>query len=152
MRFGTVFPQIEFPADPALVRDYAQTVEGAGLSYVDAYDHVLGANPNRPGGWTGPYTFESSFLEPFVLYSYMAAVTKQLEVATNIIILPQRQTALVAKQAATLDVSVVVACDWAWGSDGTRSSTSPSTRTSIIAVAGSKSKSRCYGPCGRNRW
>jgi len=104
MQFGTVFPQTEFPADPAAVRDYAQMVEGVGLSYIDAYDHVLGANPNRPGGWTGPYTFESPFLEPFVLYSYMAGVTKQLGLASNIIILPQRQTALVAKQAATLDL------------------------------------------------
>jgi probable F420-dependent oxidoreductase len=104
MHFGVVFPQTEFPADPVALRDYAQTVEGLGLSYIDAYDHVLGANPNRPGGWRGPYTFESSFLEPFVLFSYVAAFTTKLRLATNIIILPQRQTALVAKQAATLDV------------------------------------------------
>ncbi len=104
MVFGVVFPQIEFPPDPMAVRDYAQTVESLGLSFVDTYDHVLGANPNRPGGWHGPYTFESSFFEPFVLFSYMAAVTKNLGLAPNIIILPQRQTALVAKQAATLDV------------------------------------------------
>ncbi len=104
MHFGVVFPQTEFPADPLALRDYAQTVEGLGFSYVDAYDHVLGANPNRPGGWRGPYTFESSFLEPFVLFSYVAAFTRNLRLATNIIILPQRQTALVAKQAATLDV------------------------------------------------
>jgi probable F420-dependent oxidoreductase len=104
MQFGVVFPQIEFPADPAAVRDYAQTVDGLGLSFVDAYDHVLGANPDRPGGWHGPYTFESSFLEPFLLFTYMAAVTQNLGYGTNIIILPQRQTALVAKQAATLDV------------------------------------------------
>ena len=104
MQFGVVFPQIEFPADPVAVRDYAQTVEALGLSFVDAYDHVLGANPDRPGGWRGPYTFQSSFIEPFVLFTYMAAITKVLGFATNIIILPQRQTALVAKQAATLDV------------------------------------------------
>lgn len=104
MEYGVVFPQIEFPPDPAAVREYAQEVEDLGLSFVDAYDHVLGANPDRPGGWKGPYTHESSFLEPFVLYSYMAAVTHSLKFSTNIIILPQRQTALVAKQAATLDV------------------------------------------------
>lgn len=104
MEFGVVFPQIEFPADPAAVREYAQAVEDLGLSYIDAYDHVLGANPDRPGGWHGPYTYQSSFLEPFVLYSYMAAVTRKVHFATNVIILPQRQTALVAKQAATLDV------------------------------------------------
>lgn len=104
MQFGVVFPQSEFPADPAAVRDYAQTVDGLGLTFVDAYDHVLGANPDRPGGWEGPYTFETSFLEPFILFTYMAAVAKNLGFGTNVIILPQRQTALIAKQAATLDV------------------------------------------------
>ncbi|MGH2543362.1 MAG: LLM class F420-dependent oxidoreductase, partial [Ardenticatenaceae bacterium] len=63
-----------------------------------------GANPERPGGWKGPYTHESAFHEPFVLFSFMAAVTERLGFATGIIILPQRETALVAKQAATLDV------------------------------------------------
>ncbi len=68
MHFGVIFPQVEFPPDPAAVRDYAQTVEGLGFSHIVAYDHVLGANPARPGGWKGPYTHESSFLEPFVLF------------------------------------------------------------------------------------
>ncbi len=104
MQFGAVFPQIEFGHDPQAVKDYAQMLEEVGLHYIDAYDHVLGANPNRPGGWHGVYTYQSEFLEPFILYAYMAAVTKNLTLATNIIILPQRQTALVAKQAATLDI------------------------------------------------
>ena len=104
MRIGAVYPQLEFSNDPAAIRDYAQTVEALGYTHVLAYDHVLGANPNRPGGWNGPYTHESAFQEPFLLFSFMAAVTQQLEFATGIIILPQRQTALVAKQAATLDV------------------------------------------------
>jgi probable F420-dependent oxidoreductase len=69
-----------------------------------AYDHILGANPNRPGGWQGPYTCDTPFLEPFVLFSFMAGLTQKLELVTGVIILPQRQTALVAKQAATLDV------------------------------------------------
>jgi probable F420-dependent oxidoreductase len=104
MKIGAVYPQTEFGSDPAAIRDYAQTVEALGYTHVLAYDHVLGANPNRPGGWQGPYTFETPFQEPFVLFAYMAAVTTALEFATGIIILPQRQTALVAKQAATLDV------------------------------------------------
>jgi probable F420-dependent oxidoreductase len=105
MQIGAVFPQTEFGNDPAAIRDYAQTIEGLGYSHVLAYDHVLGANPNRPGGWQGrPYTYQSPFHEPFLLFSYMAAVTTRLGFATGIIILPQRQTALVAKQAATLDV------------------------------------------------
>jgi probable F420-dependent oxidoreductase len=104
MRIGVVFPQTEFGSDPIAVRDYAQTAEGLRFSHILAYDHVLGVNPNRPEGWTGPYNHKHSFLEPFVLFSYMAAVTQRVEFATGILILPQRQTALVAKQAATLDV------------------------------------------------
>lgn len=103
MQIGVVFPQTEFGSDPAAVMDYAQTVEGLGFSHVLAYDHVLGANPDRPGGWHGPYTHESAFLEPFVLFSFMAAATRQIGFITGILILPQRETALVAKQAATLD-------------------------------------------------
>jgi probable F420-dependent oxidoreductase len=104
MRIGAVYPQTEFSNDPHVIRDYAQAVEEMGYTHVLAYDHVLGANPNRPGGWTGPYTHETPFQEPFVLFAFMAAATTTLEFATGIIILPQRQTALVAKQAATLDV------------------------------------------------
>ena len=104
MKIGVVFPQIEFTSDPLAVRDYAQAAEGLGFTHVLAYDHVLGANPDRPGGWNGPYTFQSPFLEPFILFSFMAGLTVTLGFVTGIIILPQRQTALVAKQAATLDV------------------------------------------------
>lgn len=104
MQIGVVFPQTEFGSDPIAMRDYAQTVEGLGFSHVLAYDHVLGANPDRPGGWSGPYTYLTPFQEPFLLFSYMAAITTRLSFITGIIILPQRQTALVAKQAATLDV------------------------------------------------
>jgi probable F420-dependent oxidoreductase len=104
MRIGVVFPQTEFGNDLAALRDYAQTVEGLGYSHILAYDHVLGANPDRPGGWSGPYTFQTPFHEVFVLFSFMAAVTQRIELTTGILILPQRQTSLVAKQAASLDV------------------------------------------------
>ncbi|HSQ16581.1 MAG TPA: LLM class F420-dependent oxidoreductase [Anaerolineales bacterium] len=104
MRMGVVFPQTEFPPDPIAIRDYAQTVEGLGFTHLLVYEHVLGANPERPGGWQGPYTYQHSFYEPFVLFSYLAALTQRLEFVTGILILPQRQTTLVAKQAATLDV------------------------------------------------
>ncbi len=103
MPIGVVFPQIEFPNDPAAIKDYAQTVEALGYSHVAAYDHVLGANPDRPGGWQGAYTYRDPFQEPFVLFGFMAGVTQKLGFLTAIIILPQRQTVLVAKQAATLD-------------------------------------------------
>lgn len=104
MKIGVVFPQIEFGADPGAIRAYAQTVEELGYSHVLAYDHVLGANPDRPGGWQGPYTFRESFHEPFLLFSYMAALTTRLEFISGVLILPQRETALAAKQAAQLDV------------------------------------------------
>lgn len=104
MKIGVVFPQIEFGADPGAIREYAQTAEGLGYSHILAYDHVLGANPNRPGGWQGPYTYRESFHEPFVLFSYMAALTTRLEFVSGVLILPQRETALAAKQAAQLDV------------------------------------------------
>lgn len=104
MKFGVVFPQIEFGNDPAAIRDYAQTAEALGYTHILAYDHVLGANPDRPGGWKGPYTYQNPFHDPFVLFSYMAAVTTTIEFVTGILILPQRETAVVAKQAATLDV------------------------------------------------
>jgi len=104
MQIGVVFPQTEFGNDPGAIRAYAQTVEALGYTHVLAYDHVLGANPERPGGWHGPYTFRHPFHEPFVLFSFMAAVTTRLRFVTGVLILPQRQTALVAKQAATLDV------------------------------------------------
>ncbi len=104
MRIGVVFPQTEIGNDPAAIRDYAQSAEGLGFSHILAYDHVLGANPDRPGGFTGPYTYQTPFHEVFVLFSYLAGVTQRLEFVTGILILPQRQTALVAKQAAALDV------------------------------------------------
>lgn len=104
MQFSVVFPQTEFGNDPVAIRDYAQTAEALGYTYMIAYDHVLGANPDRPGGWTGAYTHQTPFHEVFVLFSFMAAVTHKLRFSTGILILPQRQTALVAKQAASLDV------------------------------------------------
>ena len=104
MQIGLVFPQTEIGNDPAAIRDYAQAAEGLGFSHLLAYDHVLGANPDRPGGWSGPYTHLTPFHEVFVLFSYLAGLTTRLGLVTGILILPQRQTALVAKQAASLDV------------------------------------------------
>jgi probable F420-dependent oxidoreductase len=104
MKLGAIFPQLEIGSDPGAIREYAQTVEGLGYNHVGVYDHVLGADPNYYKDWRGPYTSRSLFHEPFVLYGYLAAITKRLELATQIIILPQRQTVLVAKQAAEVDV------------------------------------------------
>ncbi len=104
LKIGVVYPQTEFGNDPVAIRDYAQTAEESGYTHILAYDHVLGANPERSGGWSGPYTHKTPFQEPFVLFSFMAALTRRIHFATGVIILPQRQAALVAKQAASLDV------------------------------------------------
>lgn len=104
MRYGVVFPQTEIGADAAIIRDFAQTAEGLGYHHILAYDHVIGANLASRPGWQPPYAYKDSFHEPFVLFSYLAGLTKSVELVTGVIILPQRQTVLVAKQAAVLDV------------------------------------------------
>ena len=104
MKYGVVFPQTEYGNDPQAIKDYAQTAEGLGYDYLLVYDHVLGAHPDRQPSLTGPYTDAHPFHEPMVLFGFLAAVTTNLELVTGILILPQRQTALVAKQTAAVDV------------------------------------------------
>ena len=104
MKLGAVFPQTEIGADPDDVARFAATAEELGYNHLVAYDHVLGANTASRPDWQGPYTSHSMFHEPFVLFGYLAGVTSTLELVTAVIILPQRQTALVAKQAACVDV------------------------------------------------
>ncbi len=103
MQLGVTFPQTEIGSDPVAIRDYAQAAESLGYRHILVYDHVLGANPAHREGWRG-YTHEEMFHEPFVLFGYLAALTSTVELVTGVIILPQRQTALVAKQAAEADV------------------------------------------------
>src|SRR4051812_35090209 len=103
MQIGVVFPQTEIGSDPAVIRAYAAAVEELGYAHILAYDHVVGAEPTHHEGWSGPYDVGTTFHEPFVLFGYLAAITS-LELVTGIIILPQRQTVLVAKQAAEVDV------------------------------------------------
>jgi probable F420-dependent oxidoreductase len=103
MRIGVVFPQTELGGDAGVVRAYAQRAEELGFTHVLAYDHVVGADPAVHTGWDGPYDVRTTFHEPMVLYGYLAAVTS-MELVTGIVILPQRQTALVAKQAAEVDL------------------------------------------------
>ena len=103
MRIGVVFPQTELGGDAGAVRAYAQRAGELGFTHVLAYDHVVGADPVVHEGWDGPYDVHTTFHEPMVLYGYLAAVTS-MELVTGIIILPQRQTVLVAKQAAEVDL------------------------------------------------
>lgn len=104
MKIGVVFPQTEIGNDPVIIRDFAQAVEGMGFNHLLVYDHVLGADRDRPGGFEGPYDKDTAFHEPFVLFGYLAGMTQTIELVTGVIILPQRQVALVAKQAAEVAV------------------------------------------------
>jgi probable F420-dependent oxidoreductase len=103
MQVGVVYPQTELGGDVGAVRAYAIGVEELGYKHLLAYDHVLGADPEVHKGWAGPYNVHTTFHEPFVMFGYIAAITS-LELVTGIIILPQRQTALAAKQAAEVDL------------------------------------------------
>jgi len=105
MKTGVVYPQIELGGDPGEVKAFAQAAEDLGYDHIVIYDHVLGAfHADREPKLTGPYTENDPFHEPMVTYAYLAGVTKRLELATGVIILPQRQTALFAKQAADVDL------------------------------------------------
>jgi len=104
MRYGVIFPQTEFGADPVAVRDYIQAVEGIGYDHLLVYDHVLGADPTNRPTWRSTYTHATPFHEPMVLFGYAAALTSRLELVNGVLVLPQRQTALVAKQTAEVDI------------------------------------------------
>lgn len=100
-RVGAVFPQMEIESDAVVIRDFAQAVEEMGFTHLVAYDHVIGARVASPGS---PFSVESPFHEPLVLFSYLAAATRALAFMSAVVILPQRQTVLFAKQAANLDI------------------------------------------------
>jgi probable F420-dependent oxidoreductase len=103
MRVGVVFPQTELGGDPGAVRAFALAASELGYEHIAVFDHVVGADPAVHRGWSGPYDVHTTFHEPFVLFGYLAALTS-LELVTSVVILPQRQTVLVAKQAAEIDL------------------------------------------------
>jgi probable F420-dependent oxidoreductase len=105
MDFGVVFPTTQIGSDPAVIRDFAQTAEGLGYRRLLAYDHVLGAvHADRDPPLAGPYTERDPFHEPLVLLGFLAACTTTIELEVAVLVLPQRQTVLVAKQTAEVDV------------------------------------------------
>lgn len=104
MKIGAVFPQTEVPPDAAMIKEYAQAIEGMGFDHMVGYDHVLGTDVTNRPDWSTTYTNKSLFYEPLVFFSFLAGVTKTLEFATGVVILSQRQTALVAKQVSSLDI------------------------------------------------
>lgn len=103
MKIGVVFPQTELGGDRGALRAYGEAVEGLGYTHILAYDHVVGADPAVYQNWNGPYDLATTFHEPFVMFGFLAAFTT-VELVTGVIILPQRQTALVAKQAVEVDL------------------------------------------------
>ena len=103
MRIGAIFPQTELGGDVGAVRAYGEGAAELGFTHIAIYDHVLGADTTVHQGWRGPYELKTTFHEPFVVFGFLAAVA-DVELVTEVIILPQRQTALVAKQAAELDL------------------------------------------------
>ena len=104
MKIGVVLPHNEIGNDPAAIKAYAKGVEALGADHMLIYDHVVGADPDRPGGFRGPYDKDVAFHEPFTFFGFIAAVTERIELVTTILITPQRQTVLIAKQAAELAV------------------------------------------------
>lgn len=104
MKLGVIFPQTEVPPDAAMIKDYAQAVEAMEFDHMMAYDHVVGADIAGRPDWPTTFTNKAWFYEPLILLSFMAGVTKTLEFATGILIVSQRQTALVAKQVSNLDI------------------------------------------------
>ena len=104
IKIGAFFPTRDMPADPAPIRDGTQAAEDIGFDYLEVSDHVLGANREKHTDFDGPYDVDDSFHETFCTLSFMAAITNQVELVSGVLILPQRQTALVAKQAAQVDL------------------------------------------------
>ena len=104
MKIGVVYPQIELSGNPDAVRKIGLAAEALGYDHLLAYDHVVGATHDREPKLWGPYTEQDPFHDPFIMFAYLAGMTQRLEFASGVIILPQRQTALVAKQVADLDL------------------------------------------------
>jgi len=104
MQLGTGFPTLDLGGDPQVIRQWAQAVERMGLRHILVYEHVVGFNGRDHNSAFGPLNAHSCMHEPFVLFGYLAAITQHVELVTGVLVLPQRQTALVAKQAAEVDV------------------------------------------------
>lgn len=104
MEYGIVFPHHEIGTDPGAIKAFAQGAEALGATHMLIYDHVLGADADVHVPWSGPYDKDVAFHEPFTLFAFIAAVTEKIVMSTAVLILPQRQTALVAKQVAELAI------------------------------------------------
>jgi probable F420-dependent oxidoreductase len=104
LSIGVVFPQTEIGTDTETIAEYARVADDLGFDHLLAYEHVLGVDPGANPDWNGSFDYDDTFHDPLTLYSHLAAVTEEITFVTGVLVLPQRQTALVAKQAAQLDL------------------------------------------------
>src|SRR6202020_2575346 len=104
MKIGVIYPQTELKGDPAAVYRIGLAAEQLGYDHLLTYDHVLGATHDREPKLSGPYTDKDPFHDPFVMFAYLAGMTQRIELVCGVLILPQRQTVLVARQSADLDL------------------------------------------------
>lgn len=104
MKLGVSLPQTDIGGDPSVIREFATSVEALGFNHLAAYDHVVGINPQSRPEWSGPYTSSDCFHDVFALFGFLAAATKSIELSSHVLILSQRQTVLVARQAASVDL------------------------------------------------
>jgi alkanesulfonate monooxygenase SsuD/methylene tetrahydromethanopterin reductase-like flavin-dependent oxidoreductase (luciferase family) len=102
MQLNAFFPSLDIGTDPAKIRDWAQAAEDLGYAYIEVPDHVFGAKARD--GWVPLYNEKDSFHETFVTLGFLAAVTKTIGLSSGILIAPQRQTGVIAKQAAEVDI------------------------------------------------
>ena len=151
MKLGVALPLSDIGGDPATVRLFAQAAEAAGYDHLGAPDHVLGVNAASRPGWGARNTSADLFHDPFVLFGFLSGCTTRIGFSTEVLILAQRQTVLVAKQAASLDVLSGGRFRLGIGIAGTKWSSWVSTRTSTIGDGGPRSKCKSCEPCGPSR-
>ena len=150
MRLNAFFPSLDIGTDPAKIRDWAQAAEDLGYAHIEVPDHVFGAKARD--GWVPLYNEKDAFHETFVTLGFLAAVTKAIELTSGILIAPQRQTGLIAKQAAEADVLSGGRIRLGIGVAGITSNTKRSAWSGRRAGRGRPSRSRCSAACGRRTW
>ena len=152
IKWGVVYPQAENSWDTAAITDFVRGVESLGYDYLHAYEHILGAEKKSYPDQTFLYTHEHSFREPFVMYAYLAGLTSRLEFVTGILVLPQRDVRLVAKQAAELSMLSGGRFRLGVGEAGIGPSSRRWVSTSPSAVGSWTSSFNCFACSGQSRW
>src|SRR5262249_13375277 len=153
MKLGVALPFIDVAvgSDPAAIREFSQTAEEMGYQDLAAPDHVLGVNVASRPDWGDRNTSADLFHDPFVLFVFLAACTRNMEFATRVLLLAQGQAVPVATQAAWLAVRCGGLFRLGLGSAGTRSSSSASMKISATGAAARRSRSRLCRRCGPSR-